>query len=260
MKPVKPANPPERLERLQKKFAANIRNPFDEPAPEGIEDRRMEIYRELFYNNIRGFLSKNFPVLAKIYGDREWRIMVRDFFIKHRAQTPLFPELPREFLRYLQEVHETQPHDPPFLLELAHYEWAELAVSIDDRNIDAENIDRDGDLLTGIPVLSPVAWPLSYKFPVHQIRPDFQPAEAPAQPTHLMVYRNRSNKVQFMELNPVTAHLVQVMKANTTNTGLDCLNQVVKDLNHPNPEVVIDGGTRQFEAFRNRDIIAGIRK
>ncbi len=260
MNPAKPANPPENLERLQKAFAAHIRNPYNEPAPEGIEDRRMEIYRELFYNNIRGFLTKNFPVLAKIYQDHDWRIMVRDFFIEHRAQTPFFPELPREFLRYLQEVRKPQPHDPPFLLELAHYEWVELAVSIDDRNIDGKGIDPNGDLLAGIPVFSPVAWPVSYQFPVHRIRPDFQPTEAQQQPTHLLVYRNRSNTVQFMELNPVTAHLVQVLKANTSSTGLDCLKQVVTELNHPNPEVVIDGGTGQMEAFRSRDIIAGTRK
>lgn len=260
MKPTKTAKPPESLEQLQKKFAANIRNPFDEPAPDDVEDRRMEIYRQLFYNNIRGFLTKNFPVLAKIYGDHEWRIMVRDFFIKHRAQTPLFPEMPREFLRYLQEVREPQPQDPPFLLELAHYEWAELAVSIDVRTIDAVDIDPAGDLLSGIPVLSPVAWPLSYQYPVHHVRPDFQPAEPPAEPTHLMVYRNRSDEVQFMELNPVTAHLVHVLKANTGNTGLGCLNQVVADLDHPNPKVVITGGSQQLEAFRSRDIIAGTRK
>ena len=260
MKSVKTANPPESLQRLQKAFAAHIRNPFDEPAPAGIEDRRMAIYRELFYNNIRGFLTTNFPVLAKIYQDRDWRRMVRDFYKNHRAQTPLFPELPREFLRYLQEVREPHPEDPPFLLELAHYEWVELAVSIDDRDIDADDIDPGGDLLTGIPVLSPVAWPLSYSFPVHRIRPDFQPDEPPEQPTHLLVYRNRSDKVQFMELNPVSAHLVQVLKANTTNTGLDCLNQVVTDLKHPRPEVVINGGKQQLKSFASRDIIAGTRK
>jgi len=75
-----------------------------------------------------------------------------------------------------------------------------------------------------------------------------------------MVYRNRADKVRFMELNPVTAHLVQLLKANKTNTGLDCLNQLVTDLNHPNPQVVIDGGKKQMEAFASRDIIAGTRK
>ena len=38
--------------RAQKQFAAHIRDPEHNPAPEGIEDRRMAIYRGLFYRNI----------------------------------------------------------------------------------------------------------------------------------------------------------------------------------------------------------------
>ena len=47
-------------------FAAHIRDPEHRPAPEGIEDRRMAIYRELFFNNIRSLLARNYPVLRKV--------------------------------------------------------------------------------------------------------------------------------------------------------------------------------------------------
>ncbi|HKX55116.1 MAG TPA: putative DNA-binding domain-containing protein, partial [Xanthomonadales bacterium] len=33
-------------------FAAHIRNPAVAPAPADVEDRRMQIYRDLFFNNI----------------------------------------------------------------------------------------------------------------------------------------------------------------------------------------------------------------
>ena len=36
----------------QYEFAAHLRDPENVPAPDGIEDRRMGIYRELFYNNL----------------------------------------------------------------------------------------------------------------------------------------------------------------------------------------------------------------
>ncbi len=39
---------PEALARLQEEFAAHIRDPQNMAAPEGIEDRRMGIYRDLF--------------------------------------------------------------------------------------------------------------------------------------------------------------------------------------------------------------------
>ena len=182
---------PERLRQSLESFAAHLRDPERNTAPDGIEDRRMEVYRGLFFRNIRNFLSGNFPVLRKLHSDEAWDALTRDFYQRHRSSTPLFPEIPREFLKYLQDERESRPDDPPFMLELAHYEWVELALSLDEAKLEEVLADANGDLLTGIPVLSPLAWPLSYRFPVHAIRPDFRPAEPPDHATHLMVYRNR---------------------------------------------------------------------
>ena len=68
---------PEALARLQTNFAAHIRGPQGVAPPEGIEDRRMDIYRELFFNNISGFLSNNFPVLRTLYELDEWTNLCR---------------------------------------------------------------------------------------------------------------------------------------------------------------------------------------
>jgi hypothetical protein len=82
---------PEELARLQTSFAAHIRNPDAVAAPEGIEDRRMGIYRDLFFNNIRNFLASNFPVLRTLYSDQGWEQLSRDFYASFRCHTPLFP-------------------------------------------------------------------------------------------------------------------------------------------------------------------------
>ena len=47
-------------------FSAHVRNPEQNPVPEGIEARRMAIYTGLFYRNIEGFLANAFPVCKKI--------------------------------------------------------------------------------------------------------------------------------------------------------------------------------------------------
>ena len=94
------ASRPEFIQR-QYDFAAHIRDPEHAPAPPDVEDRRMAIYRELFYNNVEGFLSNTFPVLREIYDDSHWHAMVRDYFSHHQSQTPLFLEIPREFLGWL---------------------------------------------------------------------------------------------------------------------------------------------------------------
>jgi hypothetical protein len=250
---------PERLAEIQQRFAAHIRNPERNPAPDDVEDRRMQIYRGLFYRNIRDFISGNFPVLRKLHSKEAWDALVRDFYTEHRARTPLFPEIAREFLQYLQERRQDHPGDPPFMLELAHYEWVELAVSLDENEIDEVPADPKGDLLQGIPVLSPLVWPLSYRFPVHRIRPEYQPQEPPGEPTHLLVYRNRQDEVKFMQLNATSALLLQLLKEDTAVSGQTLLERIAGSIEHPDPDAVIGGGRKLLEELREKDIILGTR-
>ena len=76
-------------------------------------------------------------------------------------------------------------------------------------SLDLTGIDPDGDLIAGRPVLSPLAWVLAYDYPVHQISPANQPHEPAGQSTFLVVYRNRDDQVGFMEINAVTARLLE---------------------------------------------------
>jgi len=135
------------FQQKQYAFAAHIRDPENNPAPQGIEDRRMGIYRELFFNNLFSLLSSTFPVLKKIHSDENWRRLVRQFMIHHRAETPYFMQIPQEFLAFLQNVYGGSDDDFPFLLELAHYEWIELELSVSTAENDWSTIDPEGDLL-----------------------------------------------------------------------------------------------------------------
>jgi hypothetical protein len=248
--------PPERLARTQREFAAHIRDPARHAAPSGIENRRMAIYRRLFFNNINSLLTGNFPVLRSLYADEPWLQLVRDFYAGHRCRTPLFPEVAKEFLRYL-EARDTVPGDPPFLLELAHYEWVELALALDERELGDAPADAAGDLLSGRPVLSPLAWALSYQYPVHRIQPDFQPAQPPREATHLLVYRDRRDTVRFMQLNDVTRLLLQQLQESPELSGREQLRLVAESIRHPDPQRVIDAGAEVLEDLRKRDILLG---
>ena len=250
---------PEALARLQTSFAAHIRDPQSVAAPEGIEDRRMAIYRRLFFNNICNFLSSNFPVLKSLYAESDWTALCREFFRDYRCHTPLFPELPREFLQYLQDHRQNHAGDPPFMLELAHYEWVELALSLDETDVDDIEANPDGDLLNGIPVLSPLVWPLSYQFPVHRIRADFQPATVPDTPSHLLVWRQEDFKVKFMQLNETSMLLVQKMKEEPDLTGLGLLEAVAGIIKHPKPGVVLEAGSNLLNELKEKQIILGTR-
>lgn len=245
------------FKQAQYAFTAHLRDPDNNPMPAGIEDRRMGIYRELLYNNVEGFLSSGFPVIKKIYGKDDWHKMVRDFFAHHESHSPYFLEISQEFLAYLENERQPQSHDPAGLIELAHYEWVELALSIADVNIDMTNIEPNADLLAGHPALSPLAWPLAYQFPVHKMCSDFLPAVAPAQMTYLVVYRNRNDDVKFMEINPITARLLHLLQEHETMTGKQAIEQITEEMQHPNPEVVMQGGQSALQALQSSGIILG---
>jgi len=242
--------------QMQYDFAAHIRQPDQNPAPDNVEDRRMQIYRDLFYNNIEGFVSGMFPVLRSLYSDDDWHAMVRDFFVKHRCKTPLFLEIGQEFMAYLNEERTLQPCDPPFVHELAHYEWVELALDISEAQL-PQDVNPDGDLLDGHPVQSPLAWSLAYQYPVHCIRPDYRPEQPNAHPVYLLVYRTEAFEVKFMEINAVTARLLSLLHDQPTLTGRDALLMIADELQHPQPDVVVNGGLDTLRHLRESGVLLG---
>jgi len=245
--------------QAQYRFAAHVRDPDHAPRPKDVEDRRMAIYRELFYNNVEGFLDNGFPVLRSITPDGHWHKMVRDFFSRHRSHSPLFMEIPREFLVYLEKERGEVEGDPAFLWELAHYEWVEMALSIAEDPDEDPAVDPEGDLLEGSPAVSALAWPLSYQFPVHRIGPDFLPDAPGEEATHLVVYRDSSDEVGFIELNTVSARLLGLLLEDKTRTGRDVMQQIVEELQHPNLDAVVAGGREILEKWRELGIVVGVR-
>src|SRR5687768_18356808 len=96
-----PESAPASLRAQQLELTRHLRDPEGVPAPAGIEARRLAVYRDLLFNNIEGLLAGNFPVIRRMLGDERWRTLARAFYRDHRCATPLFPEIAREFLRYL---------------------------------------------------------------------------------------------------------------------------------------------------------------
>lgn len=252
--------PADDFSAVQRAFAAHIRDPEHRARPADVEDRRMAIYRDLVFNNIAGLLASGFPVLRRTLPEDHWRALIRDFMVHHRAATPLFLEISQEFLDYLGTTRARQTtNDPPFLLELAHYEWVELALSVSDDEPDPSHANPNGDLLDDRPVVSPLAWSLSYRFPVHRIGPELQPDAPGDQSTHLVVYRNRAERIEFLEINAVTQRLLALLEDETPRTGREAMQVIAAELGHPQPDKVIAAGARMLTDLRRRDVILGTR-
>lgn len=247
------------LKEQQSVFAAHLRSPDAHAAPAGMEERRMKIYRDLFFNNVRNFISGAFPVLKSLHSDDGWDALVRDFYAGHKAQTPYFLEISEEFLAWLGDEHLPIHQRLPFARELAHYEWVELGLDVANE-LPADGVDPEGDLLHGTPVLSAVAWPLAYRWPVHLIGPAFQPHEPPEQPTCLVVYRNADDKVQFLEANPVTLRLLEIIAGDPGCTGEQALRQLAREMPAADEGSVVGFGLETLEDLRRLGIIAGSRR
>lgn len=194
-------------------FAAHLRD-STQPAPPGIESRRMAVYRDLFRNTIESLLSSNFPVIRKALEYAEWNELVDTFHREHRCTTPLFTEVAQEFIGWLAD---NDTHHLPWLPELAHYEWMELRAQIDDADPIAH--DPQGDLLQGIPLLSPQAWPLAYAWPVDRIGPTYRPQTPPASPSLTLVRRAPDMQVHFAALSPLAFRLLQWIEGSHTLSG-----------------------------------------
>ncbi len=237
----------------QSEFAAYIRDPKRNPPPADVQPQRMAMYRELFFNNIDSFLSANFPVLRTLLSDQQWFDLTQDFFARHASQSPHFSEIPEEFLAYLQNERDGTD-DFPFMLELAHYEWVEMALSIAKECVAANQPDLD-NLKNQRISLSPLAWPLAYQYPVQKISPDFLPDSPPEQGTFLIVYRDPEDEVNFIEITPITYRLLEIIQQHEVMLTGACLTQVAEELQHPNPDMIITAGLQILQELAEKTVI-----
>ncbi len=229
------------FQELQQQLADYIRNPEQvtyAPVDEKpIEARRLTTYQQLFFNNIEGFFTQIFPVCADILGQERWLEIIREYMLKHRSRTPLFHELGEEFLAFFEAEFTPLASDPEFLLELAHYEWVELALSVstevgfdaaDTKQIDLSKVD-----LNAAYELSPVAWPLAYEWPVHKLSKAFQPTKKPTQTTTLLVYRHEhasgDEVIDFMVLTPLLYQWLMILE--TSDSAQSAFDTVAKPYN-----------------------------
>ena len=198
------------FQRLQRDFAAYVRDPDNAPPPPGIEPRRMAVYARLVYNNVESVLASVFGDFADLLGKAPWRALVRDFLRRHRAASPYYGKLPDEFLEYLQS-RDDGPEVPPFAFELCHYAWVKYTLPRAP-DVPSEAFDDCAIASDDAVAVSPLAWPLTYAFPVTDIGPDCRPSTPPEQPTYLIAYRDRHDEVRFMASNALTLRLLGLIQ------------------------------------------------
>ncbi|MCH8538219.1 MAG: putative DNA-binding domain-containing protein [Alkalimonas sp.] len=199
------------FQQIQRDFVAHIRHPAKHPAPDGVTAERMAVYSDLLFNNVEGFLASAYPVLKSLYQPEHWYQLIRRFFQEHRCASPFFADISEHFLLFLQHYEPDAVKDPAFLLELAHYEWLELYLSLQPAETPL-SLQHEANPWQQPLQLSALTKVVGYYYPVDRISAQFQPTEASSEPYYYLLYRSEDDEVHFMRLNAASALLLQLLE------------------------------------------------
>ena len=213
------------FQQAQFKLANIIRT--GEGRIEGVEQRRLKIYQELFFNNVEGFCTSAFPVFKSLLDEDYWRKLIGEFFVNHECETPHFVEISQEFLAFVAE-HKQEDLPYPYMVELAHYEWVELASSVADGKPNVTAVE--GDVMELKFQVPEATHALSYQYPVHSISDENKDEVAP-EPTNLLVYRDSDFDVEFVLTDQISVIAIQLLQQGEVTTG----NEIVELLSAQNP-------------------------
>jgi uncharacterized protein len=218
---ITPVAPPTALTQFQQSYSQYLRAPAKTRLPNGVPEQRSRVYESLLFNNVCGFINKCFPVAKKMIDEPRWTELIRLFYERWQCHTPIFSQIPKEFVDFVTAYQE-ELAEPTWLAELLHYEWLELEVDLDTRQVDRVHLLTDTD--TAI-FTNPTLRLQQYQWPVHQLGPTNLPNTPQA--TILCVYRTHEFQVRFMEVNAVTGILLELLHdcPQTSQAALGQLTQ-----------------------------------
>ncbi len=195
----------ESLATLQRRWADHVRDP-SVAAPDGIEARRLAVYRRLCIDSLDTLLAGSLPHLRQQLGTPRWRDTVEHYYARHTCQTPLFPRIADEFAAWLA-VQDTLAL-PGWAAELAHYESTRQSLYIEARDAGRllQRVPEDSDVLA----VSPLARVLGYQWPVHEDEDEGPGSVLSAAPTLLLIRRLADFSLQVEQLSPVAYALLSV--------------------------------------------------
>ncbi|MBE8167162.1 MAG: DUF2063 domain-containing protein [Shewanella sp.] len=238
---------------IQNEFMDYIKDP-SLPLPSNMPLKRMTVYRELFFNNVKGFVSNSFPVLQGLYEEDVWLELVQKFFVTHDCHSPIFIEIAQEFLLFLQNEYEPTEHDPVFMLELAHYEWLELVVSVAINTRDLTELMADDILEQGL-CLSDSTKVAQYSFDVQHISLDYQPTEPLETPEFFCVFLDSEEDVSFLKLTPLSAQVLSYIEQAGTTKFIEIIQWLEQMYPQMDPAAIQQGCLQLLSQMVEKKIV-----
>ncbi|MGH1341429.1 MAG: HvfC family peptide modification chaperone [Nannocystales bacterium] len=178
----------------------------DLDAIEAVGAERFLVYRTLVHNRMRNTIRDFIQRAAARLGMHRLKADFGDWMEEVAAHSPYLRDVPAEFVAWAAPRWAADPSVPDYLIDLARHELLEY---------DILNDHRGGESPTGreLALDKPLRFDgaarlMSYAYAVHKISQDTDNRDEPeCAPTRLLVYRDSSNKVRYLELTPL-AHAV----------------------------------------------------
>lgn len=191
------------FQSTQQQFCNWIREPNAEHT-KICDLERMQIYRDLLFNNMCSFINLVYPIARSILPVDQWQLLLEEFFQKAKCQSPIYNDISLQFRDYLTENRHPVLSQYPWLEELLQFEWLELyldTLEIEDINI-VEKISWQ---------LTHKLWVLVYQYPVYAWTVDTTLADIEVMPSAIMVWRDQQDKICLERLSPLFAMLIEQM-------------------------------------------------
>lgn len=251
------------FQQYQQQFVDYLRDPKNDLSLSDSLPEASKVYAELLNSTIDDCLRTCFPVCQEILGDEIWQQLVALFIKDHICETPLYREIPNEFMAYL--INEKPAIElPEFMLDLAHYEWIELILETEEANEHENSFPILVKPSIMIPVLNPVLLLLHYRYPVQSISASNEEwknwqvrKESYEQKAIILAgYRDKHYKVKFVELNSITARLIEILQKQTRNQE-HVLLQLSDEINYRDPKKFMIFGMDILQQLAEQQIIIG---
>lgn len=216
-------------------LTGHLRRPDSVIAPVEGDSEGLAVYRRLIRNNLHNFLDRCFTQARELVGAQVWQAAKEDFVGHGQAHSPLFSDIPAQFLAH----HRERDFFDLRILEVMDAECRELAaeIALDNENlpsIDAEQLaatsDADFDRLQLR--LTPGASLAEYAHCVYE-------DEVPEKHSLSLIWRDEHDRVQHAELSPADFQLLQQIASEpeSLNDLLAALSQYLPDIEAQRPQL-----------------------
>ena len=233
----------------QRAFTQWIRHPDHAPLPQDVSAQRMQIYRDLIFNNISSFIEHTYPVTQALLPAEIWNALVEQFFQLGQCDSPYYYDISMHFKDFVDQENfhsiaspQGLHQDYPWLRELMQYEWMELYVDmaevtwLNEQSSESSELDPQQLRSAHSFTLKTTCWLLAYQYPVHTWSTATTLTDIQHAPTCLLIYRNQNDDIQIHPLHPLWAFLIekiqqqQTTQFNVLASQLQAITQLTQEM------------------------------